>query len=210
MTQIEDLKEIRNLMERSSRFLSLSGLSGIIAGTAALLGTIFASWYIQQLFSEEIFYNNESSGFYSNPDLVLFMDAAIVFVIALFAGIFFSWRKSKKQGLPFWNSTCKRLLIHFTIPIVAGGFFCILLIYYNYIFMIIPASLVFYGLALVNASKYTYDDTLYFGLSEIFIGLVSAFFAEYSIIFWGFGFGVLHIVYGIVIYYKYDHGISHK
>ena len=211
MTQIEDLKEIRNLMEKSSRFLSLSGLSGIISGFAALLGAIFAGWYLNQSdVLNSLFDESRSVEFLANPLFVLMSDAILVFTVALFSGIFFSWRKSKKQGLPFWNNTSKRLVFHFMIPLVAGGLFCLFLIYYESYFMIIPGTLLFYGLALVNASKYTYDDTLYFGLCEIFLGLLSAYFIDYGIWFWAFGFGVLHIFYGILIYFKYDYGTTHK
>ena len=204
MTQIEDLKEIRNLMEKSSRFLSLSGLSGIIAGIAALAGAFYAWWYINQLdqLGEVIMF--------VNPIIVLLVDAFIVFVIALFAGLFFSWRKAVKQGVQFWCKTRKRLLIHFLIPLITGGLFCFFLIYHQYYLMIIPASLIFYGMALVNASKFTYTDTYYFGLAEIILGLLSAFFNGYGIWFWGIGFGVLHILYGIVIYFKYDYGVASK
>jgi hypothetical protein len=210
MTQIEDLKEIRNLMERSSRFLSLSGLSGIIAGSAALAGTFFAWWYIRQIFLFEWSHGVGANDFFRHPILVILADAMIVFLVALFSGIYFSWKKAKKQGLSFWNKTCKRLILHFFLPLVTGGFFCIFLLYHQYYVMVIPASLVFYGLGLINASKYTYDDTLYFGLAEILLGLLSAYFVRYGLWFWGIGFGVLHIIYGIVIYYKYDHGSAHQ
>jgi hypothetical protein len=201
MTQIEDLKEIRNLMEKSSRFLSLSGMSGIIAGIAALLGAAYAWWFIS---------NIEMLNYAVNPILILFIDALVIFIIALFAGVYFSWRKAIKQGVPFWGKTSKRLLINFLIPLVTGGIFCLFLIYHGYYLMIIPATLIFYGLALVNASKFTYADTYYFGLSEIILGLLASFFNGYGIWFWGIGFGVLHILYGIVIYFKYDYGVANK
>jgi hypothetical protein len=201
MTQIEDLKEIRNLMEKSSRFLSLSGMSGIIAGIAALLGAAYAWWFIS---------NIEMLNYAVNPILILFIDALVIFIIALFAGVYFSWRKAIKQGVPFWGKTSKRLLINFLIPLVTGVIFCLFLIYHGYYLMIIPATLIFYGLALVNASKFTYADTYYFGLSEIILGLLASFFNGYGIWFWGIGFGVLHILYGIVIYFKYDYGVANK
>lgn len=201
MAQIEDLKEIRNLMEKSTRFLSLSGLSGIIAGIAATLGAAYAWWYINQLGILIMF---------DDSVIVLMADALIVFSIALFAGIYFSWRKAVKQGVPFWSKTTKRLLVHFFIPLITGGIFCFFLIYHEYYLMIIPATLIFYGMALVNASKFTYADTYYFGLSEILLGLLASFFNGYGIWFWGIGFGILHILYGIVIYFKYDYGVANK
>lgn len=210
MTQIEDLKEIRNLMERSSRFISLSGLSGIIAGFAALTGAVFAWWYLNQIFILHSLHIGNPFGILGYPVIVLLVDASFVFVIALFAGMYFSWRKAKKQGLSFWSNTCKRMLVHFLIPLLTGGIFCFVLLYHNYYLMIIPATLIFYGLSLVNASKFTYADTYYLGLADIVLGILSSFIIEYSIWFWAFGFGVLHIIYGIVIYFKYDYGTANK
>lgn len=210
MTQIEDLKEIRNLMERSSRFLSLSGLSGIIAGVAAMAGTLFAWWYLGQIHTFNLLQSQNPFGILTDPVIVLLADAFLVFITALLAGIYFSWRKAKKQGLPFWSPASRRLLVHFLIPLLTGGVFCFFLLYHSYYLMIIPATLVFYGMALVNASKYTYSDTYYFGLSEIILGILASFISIYSIWFWGIGFGVLHIIYGIVIYFKYDYGSAHK
>lgn len=79
-----------------------------------------------------------------------------------------------------------------------------ILIYQGHIELAAPATLVFYGLALLNASKYTLSDIRYLGLLEIVTGLMATFFIEYGLLFWAFGFGLLHIVYGIFMYYKYE------
>lgn len=204
MTQIEDIKEIRNLMERSTRFLSLSGFSGIFAGIFALIGAIFAWWYLNQINEFGVF------SVFVNPIPVLLVDGLLVFVFALSGGVYFSMRKAKKQGVSFWSSPSKRLLINFLIPIIAGAFFCLFLIIYGFYIMIVPASLMFYGLALVNASKYTFNATLYFGICEIILGILSGIFVGYGIWFWALGFGVLHIIYGTVIYFIKDDGTVNK
>jgi hypothetical protein len=67
-----------------------------------------------------------------------------------------------------------------------------------------PAMLIFYGLALINASPNLFDEIRYLGYSEILIGLLAAAFIGYGLYFWAFGFGVLHIAYGLVMYKKYD------
>jgi hypothetical protein len=64
--------------------------------------------------------------------------------------------------------------------------------------------LIFYGLALINASKYTYNDIRYLGISELLIGLCSTLFLGYGLFFWAAGFGLAHIVYGALMYFKYD------
>jgi hypothetical protein len=67
-----------------------------------------------------------------------------------------------------------------------------------------PATLVFYGLALVNGSKYTLNDIRNIGYLEAGLGVVSMFVPGYGLWFWALGFGVLHIVYGVTMYYKYE------
>jgi hypothetical protein len=67
-----------------------------------------------------------------------------------------------------------------------------------------PACLVFYGLALIQGSANTFDEIRYLGFSEIILGLISASVPGYGLVFWAIGFGVLHIIYGVIMYNKYD------
>jgi uncharacterized membrane protein HdeD (DUF308 family) len=66
------------------------------------------------------------------------------------------------------------------------------------------ATLVFYGLALINASKYTVRDVFYLGICEIVLGVLSMFLTGFTLLFWALGFGILHILYGTIMYFKYD------
>jgi hypothetical protein len=133
-----------------------------------------------------------------------FVDAFVVLVLALFFGVFFTTRNARKKGLPFWDATVKRMLINLFIPLVAGGVFCLILLYHHLVFLIAPSTLLFYGLALINASKFTLTDIRYLGISEIILGLIAMVFVGYGLIFWAIGFGVLHIVYGLAMYIKYE------
>lgn len=134
----------------------------------------------------------------------LFADAAIILILALGSAIFFTTRRAKKNGLLIWDATIKRLLINLFIPLITGGLFCLVLLFHRQIYLIAPATLVFYGLALLNASKYTLNEIKYLGISEIIIGLIACFLVGYGLIFWAFGFGFLHIVYGAIMYNKYE------
>jgi len=197
-----DLQHIRQMMERSSRFISLSGLSGVFAGITALVGAFFVHQVFQ---SEGISYFDNSGRVYEFHFIKkLFLIGLGILVVALFFGYFFTARKSKQQNQKIWDATTKRLLINFAIPLVTGGLFCIGLIYQHYFAMIAPATLIFYGLALVNAERYTLTDVKYLGISEIVLGLLSLFFLGYGLLFWAIGFGILHIVYGLMMYKKYD------
>lgn len=197
----EDLQHIRQMMERSSRFISLSGLSGVVAGVIALIGAACAYYLLKRNgidFTDNV-YTLEPE----NLLLKMFLLATIILITAISFGIWFTVRKSKKQGLAIWTNATKQLLINLFGPLLTGGVFCLALLYHGNIAYVAPATLVFYGLALVNASKYTYSDIQYLGYCEVFLGLVAMFLVGYGLIFWSLGFGVLHIVYGIVMYQKY-------
>jgi len=204
---LKDISEMRSLMERSSRFISLSGLSGVFAGIFAILGAAAAFMYMDYTFGwPERYFNFHDYTGALKIDVIWFLlfDAIIVLILALGFGIYFTTRNSRRKGLKIWDKTAKRMLINLGIPLVSGGLFCIALFYHGLVYLIAPATLIFYGLALVNASKYTLDDVKYLGISEIILGIVATVFAGYSIIFWTVGFGILHIVYGTFMYYKYE------
>ena len=197
----EDLAHIRSMMERSSRFISLSGLSGVFAGLSALIGGL----YVYQLFKANgLEYFNGEHKLYA-VDLVseLFLIAFIILVFALSFGIFFTIRKSKKYNLPVWTSATKKMLLNLAIPLVTGGIFCLALLYHEIYGLVAPATLIFYGLALINAEKYTFSDVKYLGFSELILGCISLFYIGYGLIFWIIGFGILHILYGLIMFKKY-------
>ncbi|MCC7302855.1 MAG: hypothetical protein IT233_09445 [Bacteroidia bacterium] len=211
----EDLRHIRSIMERSSRFLSLSGLSGVFAGIYALAGAWVARWYLTHLSTETRYEYYDFSlqslavhgeGTRHLVDFYTFfiLDAGSVLILSLLTGFLLTRRKAAKAGLKVWDPTSKRMLINLGIPLVTGGLFCLIMLWYNNWYLVAPATLIFYGLALINASKYTFNDIRYLGVSEIILGLVAAFFVPYSLWFWALGFGVLHIIYGVVMWARYE------
>jgi len=205
--QIQNLSEIRNLMERSSRFLSLSGLSGISAGIIALMGAGVAFFYLdydERYFSINRYFIEKLDLFFQSKIGFLIADALIVLVLALGSGIYFTTRKARRNKLKVWDNTTKRMLINVFIPLSAGGIFCLALLYNRIFFLVAPATLVFYGLALVHTSKYTLPEVRILGISEIVTGLVASFLVGYGLLFWAFGFGILHILYGAIMYYRYE------
>lgn len=205
---LQTLTDIRSMMERSSRFISLSGLSGVFAGIFALIGAFLA--YARMGSYSENYRTMMQMDHDGRVELVnemiyyLFCVAASVLIASLLVGTLLTMRNSRKRGIKIWDSTAKRLLINLAIPLFTGGMFCLVLLYHGDIGLIAPATLIFYGLSLINASKYTLNDIRYLGVCEIILGLVSSFYIGYGLIFWAFGFGVLHIVYGSVMYFKYE------
>lgn len=197
----DDLQHIRQMMERSSRFISLNGLSGVAAGVVALIGAAIAWWLFQQYNVKD--FEGDQYVYNTDLELRLLLLAIIILVVAIAGGIFFTIQKTKKQGLKIWTATTQRLLTQLMIPLVAGGLFCMALFYHGLFGLIAPATLVFYGLALINASKYTYSDIQYLGICEVFLGIIASFLPGYGLLFWALGFGVLHIIYGTLMYRKY-------
>lgn len=205
--QLETLREIRSLMENSSRFMSLSGLSGVIAGVAALCGIFAAYSFLGMEITDAGYYKQSTteSGARNTAFYNFFITAiCLVLAVALLGASLMTIRKAKQHGRPVWDTQAKRMLLNFLIPLVAGALFCLILLYHHLIQLIAPATLLFYGLALLNASKYTLNDVRYLGTIQIVLGLIASFYLDYALLLWAFGFGIMHIVYGITMYYKYE------
>ncbi len=197
----EDLSHIRSMMERSSRFISLSGLSGVFAGLSALIGGLFAMKLLQDN-GIDVFAGNRN--YYGKGLLLqLVIVAATILFFALFFGVLFTVRKSKKLNLPIWTSTTRKLLLHLAIPLLAGGIFCLAMIFHDLIVFVAPSMLIFYGLALINAGNYTFSDIKYLGICEVALGCIALFFLGSGFVFWMLGFGVLHVLYGLILFKKY-------
>jgi hypothetical protein len=202
----DELTSIRSMMERSSKFISLSGLSGVLAGIYALIGAALAY---------NIIYG--SGGFFSYREYVmadvdqsparlftLILIALAVLIASVITGIVLTIRKAKKKGQPVWGNTSRQLLFNMAVPLFTGGALMLVLINRGYFGVIASASLIFYGLALVNASIFSFKDVRYLGICDIFLGLLAGLLPGYGLLFWAIGFGVLHIVYGSIMYLKYD------
>jgi hypothetical protein len=199
---LQDLNDIKTMMTKSSRFISLSGLSGILAGIYALVGAWFAY--------KAIYSDTSTMGSYRNlviskeAVIKLIIIATLVLVASIATGLFLSYKKAKKNNDTIWNSTSRRLAVNLMIPLFTGGIFILFLIEKEILELIAPLTLIFYGLACVNASKYTFGDVRYLGITMIVLGLLSTWFLGYGLLFWAIGFGGCHILYGSIMYFKYE------
>lgn len=198
----KDIASIRSMMERTAKFVSLSGMSGVLAGIYALIGAV-AAYYIVHIpispFDFGIF------SIYEHGRLtMLLIVATLVLTASIVTCIFLSNRKAKKHGITLWNNASRITLINMAVPLVSGGIFILVMLYTGHFSLAAPSCLVFYGIALINGSSNTYDEIRYLGFCQIGLGLLSAAFPGYGLISWAFGFGVLHIVYGAIMHNKYD------
>ncbi len=218
---IEDLQQIRSIMERSTQFISLSGLSGISAGIFGLIGAAQAylklagefsiSSLNSRLYSGEVvdvidinFFNVVRMNLAFGPTMDLVIIATATLSLALIFATIFTARKAKKDGNNLWSPTAKKLLVNTAIPLVVGGLFCIALLKHGLFGLVAPCTLIFYGLALINGSKYTLPEIRYVGVLNIILGLLNTIYIGQGLFFWALGFGVIHIIYGVVMYFKYE------
>ena len=201
---LREISDIKRIMERSSRFISLSGLSGVAAGLCALAGAYFASRILDDYYLKY----NHGHGFADRDfgvlKIKLLVLAVIVLTVALILAFILTWRRARQNHLPVWDLTARKLMWNVLVPLIAGGLFVLAMLQISEWHFVAPACLVFYGLALVNGSKYTLSEIRYLGYLEIILGLINTQFISSGLYFWAAGFGVLHIVYGIIMWWKYE------
>ena len=196
---LEDLREIRQMMRKSTLFLSLSGLSGVLAGVYALMGAAGVYVLLQHHYNYYPYVYIESKTFKA-----IIAIALAVLVASILTAYLFSVRKAKRNGETLVTPTAKRALYNFMIPLLTGGLLSVLLIKNEYYGLLAPMTLIFYGLSCVNVSKYTFGDVHYLGITEIILGLLAVYFPGYGLLFWTLGFGVCHILYGGIMHFKYE------
>ncbi|MBC7936561.1 MAG: hypothetical protein H7Y86_14520 [Rhizobacter sp.] len=206
---LEAIHDIKRMMERSSRFISLSGFSGISAGICALMGAWIAHPYVYG--RKDVIINTEAAiaqALANDYGIIfntwLFWIAIGTFLAALVSAFFFTYIKSKKEGIPIWGKSAKRLILNVCIPLLVGGIFIFKLMQLGTFGLVAPGCLLFYGLALINASKYTLIEIRYLGFAQIILGIINLNFVGYGLYFWAVGFGILHIVYGVYMWQKYE------
>jgi hypothetical protein len=198
----DDLSAIRQIMERSVKFLSLTGLSGVLAGLYALAGTAVAYFLL--------YHPGTPAGdgaIPSDPVTIrnyLVTNALVVLILALITAYLMSLRKARKMNVRLWSPSSKNLLFNMGIPLVTGGLLILIFLLNNEFLLIAPSCLIFYGLALVNASAFTVREIRFLGFLQILLGLTCALYPAYGLWLWAAGFGLLHIIYGLVMHYRYD------
>ena len=184
------------MMEQSSRFLSLSGLSGILIGLYALIGAFVAY---------QMIYIRQPKGL--SPDKIigqLIVLGAVVLVLSLLTVLWLTFRRAHKSGKKIWNPGSRSMCINLAVPLASGGILILIFVSQGIFSVIASSCLVFYGLALVNAAKFTHQEIFYMGLFQIILGIFAAALPEMGLVFWAAGFGLIHVIYGTVMYFKYE------
>lgn len=199
MNPADTLNEIKDMMERSSKFISLSGLSGIIIG---ILAIVTVSGYCQ-IYGINPF-NIDYEALKSLPDdhyRHALQAAMALLVVSVAIACSLTISRARRLNLQVWGMASKKLLVNMFVPLCVGTVFC-LVIFAKYPDLVLPLSLVFYGMSLFNASKYTHDAIRSMGMAEMLLGLLCLVFMKYHIVFWTVGFGLLHVAYGTYMYVR--------
>lgn len=194
---LKDISDIKQMMTKSSRFISLSGLSGILAGIYALIGA-FIAYYLVTTYSNGVLILD---GWVFHYCLITLIGVALASILT---GIILTTRKAKRQNANVWDATSKRLIINFIIPLLVGGLYILIILSQGKYGQSGGLMLIFYGLALVNASKYSIGDIKYLGYIQLVLGLLGSWQPGYGFWLWIIGFGFMHIIYGTWMYFKYD------
>ena len=199
------------MMARSARFLSLSGWSGIWAGCTALVGAAIGYAFLPHSLLEANYLSGPTRMEDAAPYCFCGADfyqplilATLIFIVALAGAYYFTWKKMRREGTSLWHPASKQLMVAVAVPMIVGGIFVLAFMRYGHPVYIAPACLAFYGLALVNGSKHTLTDIRYLGYLEILLGVICLFVPGWGLYFWVLGFGILHILYGIIMWNKYD------
>ena len=195
---LSEISEIRKMMQESSRFLTLSGLSGILVGIYALAGAVMAD---SLLFTSHIFSWLKGNNVVADLSVL----AGIILSLSIITIVILTSIRVKKAGKKFWNIGSRQMLLNLSVPLLSGGLLIIVFVFKGFYEIVVPGTLVFYGLSLVNAAKFTRNEIFYLGLFQLILGIVAAILPSIGILLWALGFGLLHIIYGVLMYFRYEY-----
>lgn len=199
---LKEIGQIRSLMERSSKFISISGLSGVLIGIFAIVGAAagYATLYgFESQFAYRDYYVTDSKVVGK-----LILIAVLVLCGSLFIGWWMARKKAKRVGQSIWNQASRALLWAVAVPLVTGGLLSLILIMRGDYGLIASTLLIFYGLALCAGSTFTFKEVRWLGMMEIGLGLITLAWPGYGLWFWVVGFGLLHIIYGLIVHNRYE------
>lgn len=204
-TELEALQEIKRIMAQSGKFISLSGWSGVVAGLFALFGAAAAGYFMQ--FYGQVWYSYYLQNSSGELVKILILIGLLTFIGAFVSAFVFTYYKAKKLQHNVWGAASFRLFYNVAIPLLAGALVIFRMHQLQQYQLTAPCCLLFYGLALINAAKYTITDIKYLGYTNLILGIINLWWLGQGIIFWSLGFGVSHIIYGIIMWHKYDKNV---
>lgn len=200
---LSDLQAIRSMMQRSSKFLSLSGWSGVMAGIYGLLAAYIAVFRLD--FDPIVLQAIGFTGWEAFAELRgMMVLAALLLVLSIGTAAWMARHKANKQGEVVWTAASRRLLADLAVPLLTGGMLLLAFTWLGAFTLLLPISLLFYGITLYQAGPVTYTALRILGLLNLALGFLALLLPEHALLFWAAGFGLLHIVYGLFIHFRYE------
>jgi len=181
---MDNLRFIRETMERAGAFTAVPGWGGFATGVSALAATVFAA-------------RQSSAGAW----LAIWLIEG-VFAIAL--GAWTMKRKADSAQLPLLSAPGRRFLLSFAPPLLVGALLTLVL-YEAGLTRVIPGTwLLLYGTGVVTGGAYSVRVVPLMGMCFMLVGAVALFCPfSWGTALLGVGFGGLHVVFGIIIARRY-------
>jgi hypothetical protein len=206
---LQDVQDIKRMMQRSSRFTSLSAWSFVGAGAVALISAAIGRY----IFFVPYYRSYNTRGTFIASDFAELKTQLIglAFATLLVAGgvaALFTWFKARRQGQSLWEYSSRQAAWQFAVPMVAGAVFLLGMLQYDEWRFVAPGCLLFYGLSMVAASRFTLGAVRWLGFGMILLGLINLFYIGYGMYFWTIGFGALHIVFGLLVWLRYERKVK--
>lgn len=181
----ENLRVIRDAMERAGSFTSIPGWGGFIIGLTAL-GAAYVG-----------------AGRVTEPRAWLniwLIEAGVASVI----GAVTIWLKWRRAATPFMSGAAKRFFISYFAPMIAGAILTATIAHRG-AFDVLPSLwLLLYGTAFVSSGAFSIRVIPVMGLCYMALGVFAAMVRlPVGNIILGAGFGLLHVVFGLIIARRY-------
>jgi len=205
----QTLNDIREMMSKSSRFQAVSGWSIIIVGLYAAVASAMAATVIGvgdwlPCFENLHRYANLNTPLRSRIAALIAIGLLMLSLLTVYVGAII---KSKRNNLRFvFDKRMMQMLLDFFIPLAAGGLLSMALVMQGHYGLTSSIMLLFYGLAQLNCSHYTYPALRLLGYAELLLGIIDCFTMSHALLFWFLGFSVMHIVFGIAYVLIFERG----
>lgn len=186
---IDNLRYIRETMERAEAFTAVPGWGGMMMGITAVAAAGFASHQVTR----------------SAWLAVWLVEGAL----AIAVGVFAMWRKSLSVGKPFWSAPARKFLFSFLPPLIAGAVLTLALWRAEAVAAIPGAWLMLYGAGVITGGTFSVPAIPVMGLCFLIEGAAAALLLPntpshlWADVWLGAGFGGLHILFGAIVARRY-------
>lgn len=181
---IDNVKFIREMMERSASFTAVPGYGGILMGVTAVAAAYIANTQV-----------------YLRDSLMTWLiEAFLAFAIGFLA----MWQKSKIAGQSLFSTPARKFAYGFIPPLVVGVVIVLGLWRYEYYYVMAPVCMLCYGAAVACGGAFSARVVPVMGWCFIALGTAAFILpSSYAQIMMGASFGLLHIIFGAIIARKY-------